>query len=224
MYQTLARAGGSCDLLVDGGILAAGLRRDLADLNRQFLDLGLAPEASHDQRFAWTDPVRRTLQRTDEPTRDRMSDCPFALFQVVLPTEPDPSPQVSSRVEDGQVAPGVDGVPAGCLSFLHAALFVAWRLADSAPLAARLAFSIQPAAELWLNELTLSQLTRLATRPGLIRPRWPGHARFWTLLVGAAEGRAGLTLQQAYCVGICLLDADASGDVVGPAPRHRPAR
>lgn len=208
-------------------LLAPSLRRDLADLNLQFLELGLRSEFATDPRFAWSDPVARTLQRTTPDTRASMAGCPFALFRIALPAPMDSGPRVPSRVEDGLAGGELLGAVHGaCLSFLHAALFVAWRLADSAPLAARLALGLSPAAELALNELCLSELTRLAARPGVLRPRWAAHPGFWELLIGAAEGLDGYTLQQAHCVGICLLDdefsRDRSGDV--PAARRRGPR
>ena len=43
------------------GLLSPDLRRDLADLNGQYLDLGLGAEPGADPRFAWSDPVRRRL-------------------------------------------------------------------------------------------------------------------------------------------------------------------
>jgi hypothetical protein len=223
MYRGYVEAGTGGDPL-SSGAFGPGLRRDLADLNRQFLDLSLVPGPATDPRFAWTDCVRRALLRTDEATRERVAACPFALFQIVPPDGPDSLPKAAPRVEDGEAGAAKDDTSVACLSFLHAALFVAWRLADAAPLAARLALGLSPAAELLLTEKSLTQLTRMATAPGLIRPRWPAHAGFWTILVAAAEGREGRTMQQAYCVGICLLDAEVSGGGAAAGPRHRGPR
>jgi hypothetical protein len=209
-------------------MLTPAVRRDLTDLNRQFLELGLAPELASDPRFGWSDAVRSGLLETDPGTRDRMAGCPFALFEIILPGARPLSP-VPARVEDGAVPAGSsEPWPGRCLVFVHFALFVACRLADSVPLAPRVALGLSHAAELHLKEMCPSDIARLAACPGLIRPRWPAHPRFWAMLRGAARGNSSSSLQRAHCVGICLLGADLNGLNGAPSaptpPRHRPQR
>jgi len=214
------------DMLVRGGFLTPTVRRDVADLNRQFLELGLSPELAGDARFAWSEQVRRGLLETDEVTRGRMAACPFTFFELQLPPDRPGSVAEPGRVEDidRPVAPGL--IAGRWLSFAHLALFLAWRLADSEPLATRIALGLPPSSELRLNEMCPSQLVQLATWPGLIRPRWPAHQRFWAMLAGAGRSNTTVALQWAHCVGICLLGADhvrppGSGGDSGPHRRPR---
>jgi hypothetical protein len=135
-----------------------------------------------------------------------MAACPFALFEIRLPTREaassvtgvvtgaeDPVPASATctdvtRVEDRPPDSGPGAArAAGCVAFTHGALFSAWRLADSAPLAARIAFGLSPAVELELNETCPTRIALLATCPGVVQARWPAHPRFWALLRGAGR-------------------------------------
>lgn len=213
--------------LLRGGLLGPAVRRDVADLNRQFLELGLCPDLAGDARFAWSDPVRRGLLETDEATRGRMATCPFTFFELLLPADRPGAVAEPGRVEDGGW-PAAAGVMASrWLSFAHLALFLAWRLADNAPLATRIALGLPASCELKLNEMCPSQLVQLATWPGLIRPRWPAHRQFWATLAGAGRRNTTVALQWAHCFGICLLGADREvpGDRAEDAgSRRRPRR
>jgi len=215
------------ETLVPGGLLTPTIRRHVADLNAQFLELGLSPDLAGDARFAWSEPVRRGLLETDEATRGRMAACPFTFFELLLPPHRPGSVAETGRVADGGW-PTAAGVMAGrWLSFSHLALFLAWRLADSAPLATRIALGLPASCELKLNEMCPSQLVQLATWPGLIRPRWPAHQQFWATLAGAGRRNTTVALQWAHCFGICLLGADREvpGDTADDAgSRRRPRR
>jgi hypothetical protein len=192
-----------------GGVLTPTIRRDLTDLNRQYLELALAPELSIDPRFAWSDTVRSRLVATDAATRARMATCPFALFEIQLPADHGPVARRALRVEEGVgVAAGGEPWQARCLEFAQFALFLALRLADAAPLAIRMALGLSTAAELRLHEMCPSEVAQFAARPDVIRPRWPSHPRFWAMLHGAARIDSSALLQSAHCLGICLLGPD----------------
>lgn len=193
------------ELLLRSTVLGPTVRRDIADLNREYLEISLSPEMQDDPRFAWSEPVRRSLLEADPGTRGRMAASPFSFFELRLPS-PDPRGVAEpGRVEDGG-SPLVAGTAAArCASFVHLALFLAWRLADAEPLATRIALGLPPAAELRLNEMSPSQLVQLAAWPGLVRPRWPDHQRFWSLLASASRHDSVIALQWAHCIGICLL-------------------
>lgn len=197
----------SRDALVRGSVLSATVRRDVADLNREYLEISLSRESCDDPRFAWSERVRQSLVEIDATTRERMAASPFSFFELRLPpTEPCGIAE-PGRVADGSFPLAVGSATGRCASFVHLALFLAWRLADAAPLATRIALGLPPATELRLNELSPSQLVRLAAWPGLVRPRWPDHYRFWSMLAGASRRDSAVALQWAHCIGICLLDA-----------------
>jgi hypothetical protein len=203
-----------------GGVLTPTVRRDLADLNRQYLELALAPELAVDPRFAWCDTVRSTLLGTDAATRARMAACPFALFEIQLSADHRPGAQLAPfRVEERAVATaGNEPWQAMCREFAQFALFLALRLADAAPLAIRMTLGLSPLAELRLHEMCPSEVAQFAARPDVVRPRWPAHPRFWAMLHGAALIDSASLLQSAHCLGICLLGPNFT------APSPRPSR
>ena len=210
-----------------GSLLSPQVRRDIADLNRQFLELALAPELATDPRFAWSEPVRAALRETDAATRARMAASPFTFFELRLPPADLPPAVAAGRVEDAGDVAAPDASPPRCASFLHVALFVTWRLADVAPLATRIVLGLPPAVELRLNELTPSQLLQLAAWPDLVRPRWADDLHFWSRLARASHDDSALALQSAHCTGICLLEsvpAAGAGPPRGPAGPVRPVR
>lgn len=204
------------------GLLSAVLRRDLADLNAQYLELGLVPSLAPDPRFGWCEAVRSCLHDTDAPTRSRIADSPFALFDVSLPGEP--PRDAGQRVEDGLPSVASGAGDGRVLSFAHQVAFMAWRLVEVAPLAARVVLGLPPAAEARLRNLRPSQLAGVAADPDLIRPRWPRHVRFWGMIVGAARRDSPAALRWTHCVGVCLLgagDAPPPGQPVTARPRAR---
>lgn len=223
--DALLPSGSGLPVLRDG-YLPVALRRGLADLNVQYLALGLCPEFEADLRFGWSDAVRQRLLAADARTRERIASLPVALFEVTV----DPLPAIAPalRIEDGGTA--VDDGPRSstdrCTSFLHQVAFLAWRLVDATPLAARVTLGLSAAAQARLGDLRPSQLAEIALRPNLIRPRWPAHDRYWSMLVAAARGTSETALEQALCVGVCLFGAEhASVAAATPAPaRRRPRR
>lgn len=205
---------------VRSGLLVPALRRDLADLNAQFLELGLAPGADADPRFGWSDPVRCCLAQSDAETLARIAAVPFALFNLMLPASLPTTPP--ARVEDSRAANVAAGWHGCCQSLAHQAVFLARRLAESQPLALRVVFGLPEEVHQWLAECRLAQLTDLATDPRSIRPRWRLHTRFWETLAAAARRGTPTALQWSHCIGLCLIDAAARDDA--PPPRRRPRR
>jgi len=203
-----------------GGLLPPALRRDITDLNTQYLELGLAPGMECDPRFGWSEPVRCCLLATDAETRMLIAAVPFALFSLEL--SPATTARVTPRVEDGRAA----SVPAGwhgrCESFAHQALFLARRLLDGESMTLHLVLELPDDARRLLAESRLAQLAAIAGGPNVIRPRWRLHARFWEMLAAAARRGTPTALQWAHCTGLCLLGA-ADGDVA-PAPPRRSRR
>ena len=205
------------------GLLPPALRRDLADLNSQFLDLGQAEELAVDPRFGWSEAVRRGLASLDGPTRLRMAAAPFAIFRLVVPP---PAAEPATRVADLAWAVPGSGWTGRCSSFAHQAAFFARRLCEGAPLAAKVVLDLGPDAQSLLLSLRPSQIAGLAVDPGFVRPRWPCHQRFWQMLEAAARDDSAVAMQWAHCVGVCLLGVDdEAATAPGPrAPRRRPRR
>ena len=206
------------------GLLPPTLRRDLADLNSQFLDLSLAVDAAAEACCDWADPVRRRLREIDRPGRARMAAAPFALVRLVLPVPLGPLlPGSPGGVADLPAATAATGWQGRWMSFAHQAAFFARRLVDGAALGASVVLDLTPEDQSLLAAMCPSQLAAVAAQPGIARPRWPDHLRFWEMLVAAARRDSAVGLQWAHCVGVCLLGVDARGAAAG-AGRRRPRR
>jgi hypothetical protein len=205
------------------GLLSPALRRDLTDLNAQYLELGALAAPLGDLRFGWSEPVHRRLADLEAQTRRRMADVPFAIFKLrVPPATPDP---VAGIADAARGMPAADW-NARCASFAHQAAFFARRLCDGAPLAANVVLDLRPEAQSLLASLRPSQLAEFAAHPGFVRPRWPHHQRYWQMLEAAASRESTLATQWAHCVGVCLLgvDDDDSAAAAPPVARRRPRR
>jgi hypothetical protein len=200
------------------------LRRDLADLNSQFLDLSLAGDVSNGPGCNWAEPVLQRLRGIDRPTRTRMAAAPFALFRLVPPALNVLVPgTLTNGVADLPLPAPVTGWQGRWMSFTHQAAFFARRLVDGAALAANVVLDLTPEAQSLLGALCPSQLATLAAQPGIVRPRWPDHLRFWEMLEAAARCESAAAMQWAHCVGVCLLGIDTVGSSPGPG-RRRPRR
>jgi len=97
---------------------------------------------------------------------------------------------------------------------------------DGETLAANVVLDLTPVAQSLLAAMSPSQLAAVAAQPGLVRPRWPDHLRFWEMLEAAARRDSAVALEWAHCVGVCLLGVEAEGTAGNPAgggrrrPRH----
>jgi len=203
------------------GLLPPPLRRDLADLNSQFLELSLAADAAAEACCDWADPVRRRLREIDRPSRARMAAAPFALFRLVLPVPLGPVPPgPPSGVADLPASTASTGWQARWMSFAHQAAFFARRLVDGAALGASVVLDLTPEAQSLLSAMSPSQLAAVAAQPGIARPRWPDHLRFWEMLEAAARRDSAVALQWAHCVGVCLLGIDDAGAAPGGGRRR----
>jgi hypothetical protein len=211
--------GSASPVVARQGLLPPALRRDLTDLNVLYLELGLGPGAEDDPRFAWSPTVRQGLRDLDAPTLGRLGAGPFALFEIVIP-EAGAAPG-GDRIEDGRVATRQGSWQARCDSFAHQAAFLARRMVEGEPLAARVVLGLSPHVQQQLAEWRLPQLADLARGPDRIRPRWRRHPQFWQTLLGAARRDSPRALHWAHCIGVCLIGAE---DGAGAAPLRPPPR
>lgn len=201
------------------GFLTPAIRRDVADLNRQFLDLALEPGLAADPRFAVPDEVRPALRTGGDELISRVAACPFTLFEVSLVHAGSGGADRGAGVEDSRRT-AIDAVTAvRAQSFAHVAIFLAWRLADVEPLAFRIVLGLSANEELLLNQTRHSDLPSLAYASQLIRPRWIRYPRYWRLLVRAAACGGDATLQRVHCAGICTVVADLRGPEGRPTGR-----
>lgn len=208
-----------------GNLLNAAVRRDIADLNRLFLAHALHPGHGADSWFQLPPATVRRLMEVPPEARERAACSPISLFELALPEGDEPPPWRLASVAD------IDADTSDRMrcetrrSFGLVALGVARRLAESVPFSSRIAFGLGSTSEARLSSLTPSDSFRLANWPGLVRPRWPGHARYWNLLAEAAAGAVKEDLYWAYSAGLCLLGHCEREPVVarhGSTRRARP--
>lgn len=205
------------------GLLSPALRRDLADLNAQYLELGAVAAPPGDLRFRWSELVHRRLADLEAGIRQRMAAAPFALFQLVVP--PATLGEVAGIADVGRGMSDT-GWRGRCASFAYQAAFFARRLSEGAPLAAHVVLDLPRESQSVLASLRPSQIAEYAAHPGFVRPRWPHHQRVWRMLEVAARDESSVATQWAHCVGVCLLGVDdddpAAADPTGA--RRRPRR
>jgi len=206
-----------------GNLLDPVIRRDIADLNLQFLQLSLEPSLEEDPRFALADGVRPPLASCSPDEVNRLARCPFSLFQLRLP---DPSRRelpAADRVADARQPPPLDpAVAARCHSFVLLSLSVARQLAGATPLSPRIALGVSAEVESRLASMGPTELVIIAAWSGLVRARWPRHERVWGMLIGAARTPGAVPLGWAHCAGLCLLAAGSTAaDPNGGAPVRR---
>jgi hypothetical protein len=207
-----------------GNLLNSAVRRDIADLNRLFLAHALDPGHGTDCWFQLPAATVRRLVEVQPEARDRAACSPISLFELALPQDDEAPPWRLAAVADTD-AQSTDRARAETRrSFGLVALGVARRLAENVPFSSRIAFGLGSTSEARLSALTPSDSFRLASWPGLVRPRWPGHARYWSLLAEAAAGTVQEDLNWAYSAGLCLLGHCGRDPLIardGPVRRTR---
>jgi len=193
------------DSALRGNLLTAAIRRDIADLNRLFLECALEPGLGADPWFCL--PARAIARLAAAPlaARDRVAQSPFTLFELSLPDAHDSLAWGPAAVADSQaVEPSQRANTAARRTFALIALGVARRLAEAAPMSPRIAFGIGGEAESRLSALTPSESFGVASWQGLVRPRWYRHERYWCMLAAAACGDDPDMLRWAFATGMCL--------------------
>ena len=195
------------------GLLGPSVRRDIRDLNGQFLELGLASDLSDDPRFSFSATIRSLLAGLDTSGRNTMTSSPFSLFHLCLPPRGCSAAAVADHVQDALAPDSVAAQALPTYSFGHNVLSVARRLAESNPLSLRLCFGLTRRSEARLVEMRLAGLSALAGWPGLIRPRWSDRPRVWAMLAEASAADSSVAAKRAYSVGMCMIGADISDRV-----------
>jgi hypothetical protein len=220
MHQSIADIAERADLPLDGNLFSPTLRRDLTDLNRQFLSLGLDAVHSEDPRFRLPATIRSLVSGIDAEERRVVAQCPFALFELILPPPDAASLWTHNRVGDQPQPAAQVTASVRSHSFAHSVLALARSLAASLPLSIPLSLGLSGKAETQLVELRPSELASLAGWPGLIRPRWPGNPRVWAVMTEAARQNTDDALQWAHCVGLCLLGTETRPGGAGERSPH----
>ncbi|MFO1407690.1 MAG: hypothetical protein U1F08_09195 [Steroidobacteraceae bacterium] len=203
------------------GLLGGSVRRDLADLNLCHLEFALDEPDPQDPLACWSPAVLGEIRAAGRDVLARMAASPYSLFEIRLPATA-AGAAATGHVRDA--AAGTQPRPPRSVEFARAALFAAWRMADRAPLAARIVFGLTPLEELCLNELCPSRVAALANDPEVVRARWPDRPRLWAMLRTAAESGRPAALQWIHCLGVSLTERRDRVPSGHGGPRGRPGR
>lgn len=211
-----------------GNLLNAAVRRDIADLNRLFFTHAMNPVHRADSWFQLPAVALQQFECATPEVLERAVCMPMALFELVVPEPGDAADWRIDAVGDAERHAGDQARDEARRSFGLVALGVVRRLAEGVPFAARIAFGLPADVESRLSSLSPSDTFRLASWQGLVRPRWPGHVRFWNMLAAAAAGSRTEDLFWAYSAGLCLLGqcerAPATLRYASAERRQRPTR
>jgi hypothetical protein len=207
-----------------GSLLDEATRRIVADLNHGFLRFCVAGRERSDPRFQLGEPVLARLGRLSGPGLQRAAASPFALFELRL------APAIEAAITGEDRLGGEPGVAGRAVLlagpreqlFVQQVLFFAWHLACTAPLTGRLALGCPAAMQSTLRALSPSRFGDCCAHADVLRPRWPGHERFWFALLDAAENDADASLRRAHCLGIQLLAAQSSAQGEDPDSTRSP--
>jgi len=207
-----------------GSPLGPLIRREIADLNREYLALGLEPALASDPRFCIPSAVRAELASSPGEVCERMARSPLSLFQLFLP-EPGleaPGPEAKGVADAGRADAAGWAMASRCQEFLLLSLATARQMARSTPLLSRLALGLDPVVEARLAAMRTAELGPVVGWPGLVRPRWEWHERFWALLSSSARADGDdAGLRRAHCVGLCLERTPSGGGRAAANHAHR---
>ncbi len=175
---------------------------DIAELSRQWPLLG---------------ELREQWAELNEGARARLADCPYLLIDGGFAQSLNWSAAHVPGVQDGPAAAAPRIFCDEAVPLIRRMLLLAWHLARSNRMAARmvLGMSVECAERLasyWLQELEL--LAEL--RPEWIRPRWSERPGVWRQLLHAAGRAVPDELRRAQLRGVQLMAAS----LIAPAQEH----
>lgn len=210
--------------LPQGNLLNGRVRRDIADLNRLFLERALHPTHGLDPWFRLPAPAVDRLRAATPDSLERAARCPFALFELALPPSDEPETWAVDAIADGPEGGILEQTQREARrAFGVAALGLLRALTEGTPLAPRITFGLRAGTEARLAAFSLADSYRVASWHGLIRPRWHLHERYWNLLADSVPSEEAA--RWAYAAGVCLLvQCDRRAGTAKAAPQGQPRR
>jgi hypothetical protein len=189
--------------------------RQLVQLNCQFLELTTIA-----RRFPDTIAIR--LHAMSGEQRLAIAACHFSLFTLALNDANRWLPLLSGIA---QTMPQDATLyrDATCAEFVSTALFFAWHLVQSDPLAAKVLLDIDAQVALALRRAPIASLRAVSNRAlDWLAPRWLQHPYFWPALLRNSEDPTRYGLAATKLLGRQLLAAESLGSA-GCLPQKRAA-
>lgn len=197
-------------------VLDSALLATIQQLNLDYLEL-LVAEHANGERTA-------QLQHLPPTQRAALAAVPAGALPMMAAT---PYTLYSLGVEDENFwasicADSIAGIPASVMhryaptsdtsaqfAFCKLALFHAWHVAATNPMAARVLYAMPYTTAERLAARPLWQITCIASRhPALLMPRWPTNPAFWPDLIRFAAARDVRRLTTARLLGVQLIAAE----------------
>ena len=178
-------------------VLTAELLQCIRDLNDDYLELLVAEGTRAGSSSHLPDRVRDELRKSSRQARQQIAKAAYSLYSLGF--EDQQFWRSALRTEPRSFAERYGGVVTPS-SFIELALYHAWHVAVSNPIAARVVYGMSAPIIECVAHASLWQLRRVAVEyPELLMPRWPTNPCFWPEVIKfatAGDLRRLHTLQQ----------------------------
>ncbi|MBA3564184.1 MAG: hypothetical protein H0W33_09300 [Gammaproteobacteria bacterium] len=208
-------------------ILSRRLLAEIFDLNLAFTHLLERGDVSMAVSGLGMTLVER-IARLPRPALEDLCGCPFPLFGLRFDdldfwhAVREARPSYKYAVRPAEVRANSEPTQQ---AFALLALFYAWHLTSTNPIAARLCFGLPPAAARIFRSLPVSELLSVATHsPGLLHAQFDDNPSFWADLMEIVESGDRRRLCAARILGTQLLGAhcaERAGRIRRMAARRR---
>ncbi len=183
------------------------LQQHIAELNGRFLEL-LAHSAAAEGVGIGTPIVVDLLPEWRQLSRaglHRLAACPYLLLDAGFALPAHWREVLAGAVQDA-ADNGRGREHAISTDLVRRALVLAWHLARSNPLAARITLGMNAECTLLIAARSIHQLEALAElRPSWVRPRWENRLDVWRQLLQAATHDQPQRLRQLQLRGLQLM-------------------
>jgi hypothetical protein len=202
-------------------VLATALLAHVHALNRDYVGLLIAAgtQSADCMTGATLGPkVLDALARMDVRARRALAACPYTLFTFGFQDHRFWSAVLSDAGQQGALHARLGGTSVAPLrsAFTAGAIYLAWHVALSHRIAARVLFGMPEEVATQFAQAPLWRLQRVVLDyPELLAPRWPANPAFWPDLVRFAAARDTNKLTTTQLLGHQFIAAELSGE----APR-----
>lgn len=197
-------------------VLDDALRGRIHRLNLDYLELLVAERASGEcaAQLQHLPPTQRAaLAALPTSALSAMAETPYTLYSLGVEDE---------NFWGSICADAIEGIPSPVVhryatksdtttqfAFCNVALFHAWHVAATNPMAARVLYAMPHSTAERLAATPLWQITCIASRhASLLMPRWPTNPAFWPDLIRFAGSKDSRRLATARLLGVQLVAAE----------------
>ena len=189
-------------------LVSAEMLKSVRELNHRFLDLAALQPGDWDSSKHVGLPVEVSGQLAPLSTDQKKAaaDCPYALFDLRFHDDG----YWQTRLQTNRPWGVADeaAVDETTRNFAWLALFFAWHVASTAPLAAQLLLGMSEITAAAFRRATIDRLPALvATEAVNLTARWNHCPAYWSALMGAASRPNSADLRRIQLYGLQLAAA-----------------